>query len=254
MEPLDVIGEGVHAVIRRARYGGQLCAVKCFRTQSYMHREKEVYRCLRASRVDCTHIIGFIEVPSLLLLELAECDLMTFISKRSNCAVGEYWQCIATQIALAVHAIHSISLVHGDIKPRNFLLSSSQVVKLADFEAAFTLDGRLPRPQERGSDVVGTTAFSAPELLRSNACPNLTSDMYAVGVTLLVLATGVEPYSAARSNTERIIQSQYGDPLRFTANRHRVVPQTERVIRGCCAKLPKHRWTAQDLTSYLQSI
>jgi serine/threonine protein kinase, bacterial len=85
---------------------------------------------------------------------------------------------------------HRNGLVHRDVKPENVLVSDDGDVKIADFglvravaEAKITSD----------SVILGTAAYLSPEQVRSgNAGPH--SDVYAAGVLIYELLTGVTPF------------------------------------------------------------
>ena len=93
-------------------------------------------------------------------------------------------------IARAVAALHAAGVVHGDLKPENLALTGDTVT-LLDFGSA-TLD-HAPAP------VGGSIEYMAPELWRG-APITPASDVYALGVLLVELATGRPPFTGeARS-------------------------------------------------------
>ena len=93
---------------------------------------------------------------------------------------------VGLQVCAALQYAHeALGLVHLDIKPANLLLRDG-VVKVADLGISqaegFDGDGR----------VRGTPGFIAPEQLRGQPVDGRT-DIYALGVALVVLATGRLP-------------------------------------------------------------
>ena len=79
-------------------------------------------------------------------------------------------------------------VIHRDIKPSNVLLRSDGTPVLIDFggvRAAWQPGGTA------GATVVGTFGYMAPEQFAGQARP--TSDLYALGATLLHLVTGHPP-------------------------------------------------------------
>jgi CheY-like chemotaxis protein len=95
------------------------------------------------------------------------------------------------QILDAVEAAHErSSLVHGDLKPENVMISRSDDVKIVDFG--------LARPVFRASEqrgaFCGTVPYSSPQRLRGIG-PTIADDVYALGVVLFEMLTGSTPFS-----------------------------------------------------------
>jgi hypothetical protein len=78
-------------------------------------------------------------------------------------------------------------VIHRDIKPANIIVTADGTPRLVDFGAvqAEILD------ETGGSTIVGTAGYVSPEQLMGRAEP--ASDLYALGVTLVHLLTGVPP-------------------------------------------------------------
>ena len=86
---------------------------------------------------------------------------------------------------------HRNGLVHRDVKPENVLISDDGDVKIADF-------GLVRAVAEAGitsaSVILGTAAYLSPEQVSSgDASPR--SDVYAAGVLVYELLTGVTPFT-----------------------------------------------------------
>ncbi len=99
---------------------------------------------------------------------------------------------VATGSALcrALGALHAAGVVHGDVRARNVLRARGQRIVLMDPGAA-ALPARgasASIPLSAGSPA----CFAAPELLQGEP-PSPASDLYALGATLHLLATGALP-------------------------------------------------------------
>ena len=111
---------------------------------------------------------------------------------------------LVRQVALALHEAHRTGLIHRDVKPANVLLTSFGHAKLADFGLAQRLLGLNSRR------LAGTPSFMAPELFKgSPASPQ--SDLYAVGVMLYYLVSGLLPFAAA--SVKAIIHLHHTQPV-----------------------------------------
>ena len=100
---------------------------------------------------------------------------------------------ICHQLIEGVEAMHSVGIIHRDIKPNNIILEPSpngSCVTIMDFGLA-----RLCEPSaalSRTSVIAGTPGYLAPELLLG-ARPAPASDLFALGVVLHQVLTGVRP-------------------------------------------------------------
>ena len=105
---------------------------------------------------------------------------------------------LAIGIALALSQLHGRGLIHKDIKPAHVVVNSATgQVWLLGFGIASPLprERQAPAPPER---IAGTLAYMAPEQTgRMNRSIDSRSDLYALGVTLYQLLTGVLPLTAA---------------------------------------------------------
>ena len=98
-------------------------------------------------------------------------------------------------ICAAVQFAHRQLIVHRDIKPSNVLITGNGEVKLLDFGIATLLDAP-PSADTQARVHPLTPAYAAPEQLRGEAVSTMT-DVYALGVLLHELMTGVRPHGFA---------------------------------------------------------
>ena len=103
-------------------------------------------------------------------------------------------QSVFTQLADALHYMHSAGILHRDIKPANILLDDNGSVYLADFGiASYTDESAI----ERNGRVMGTPIYMSPELCYGHA--SISSDVYALGVLLYQMLTGQAPFEGTDS-------------------------------------------------------
>ena len=103
------------------------------------------------------------------------------------------------EIAAALEEAHNHGILHGDLKPGN-VIATKFGLKLLDFGLARPLDGVPVSDITRTHTVwatglvMGTIPYMAPELLRGEP-GDTRSDLWAMGVVLYEMATGVRPFS-----------------------------------------------------------
>ena len=111
--------------------------------------------------------------------------------------VGRFLR-LAIAVTSALGKLHQRGLIHKDIKPANILVDCADGhVRLTGFGIASRLsrERQAPEPPET---IAGTLAYMAPEQTgRMNRSIDARSDLYALGVTLYQMLTGVLPFTAA---------------------------------------------------------
>jgi len=136
---------------------------------------------------------------------------------------GVYSEAVASkvmkQVLMAVRYLHSMGVVHRDLKLENLLVTETNFdeadVKVADFG----LSALLPRrelQQDEGemkkynklTDMWGTRVYFAPEIYRQRYGPQV--DLWAVGVVLFILLSGHTPF---QSEEEVFSKTRVNDTL-----------------------------------------
>lgn len=98
---------------------------------------------------------------------------------------------IAIQLCDILYAMETMTppIVHRSITPKNLLLKSNGQVYLLDFSTAKV----YIYMQQTDADYRGISGYAAPEQLSSVGQTDWRADIYALGITMYVLLTGIEP-------------------------------------------------------------
>jgi len=105
---------------------------------------------------------------------------------------------IGRQIASAIAAAHRNGVIHRDIKSSNIILEPGDIVKVLDFGLAKiqAVPAATSDPTETASGgFFGTLPYLSPEQARGMQA-DARSDLFALGVVLYEMATGVLPFEA----------------------------------------------------------
>ncbi len=144
-----------------------------------------------------------------------------------------------SQLLGALAAIHSLGIIHRDVKPNNVLVRKDGVVKLTDFGIA-----RLPADVARntGGMAPGTGAYMAPEQVLGKDMDS-RADLYGAAIVLFEMITGVTPFDSPTRNEIMVRTAQVEEtPPSLTS----LVPQAPAVLdllfARALAKDPMHRY------------
>ncbi|MBU4198613.1 MAG: serine/threonine protein kinase [Verrucomicrobia bacterium] len=104
-------------------------------------------------------------------------------------------KCAAEALAYAWDKAH---IIHANIKPEKFLVNADNIVKLDEIGLAKILAAGW-EDSSRGV-ITGTPRYMSPKRLIKKRAPGIPDDIYALGLTLYQLVTGIVPvlYNADR--------------------------------------------------------
>jgi len=198
-------------------------------------------------------------------------NILSWIKKNPEYVGKKLWIKWARQITHAVATFHNMLIIHHDIKPQNILLDEYLNAKIADFGSSCYAPDEFPDcddltiencrfPMEMGLGR-GTQAYCAPELFGSLESYTFATDIYSLGVTLIVMMTGNEPFKNARNNIHMIMCIRKGffgsgahdRELRFL-NGEIAEPKIVDLLTSCVELDPMKRPTVEKILETLMEI
>jgi Protein kinase domain len=166
----------------------------------------------------------------------------------------ELWKSWLTHLLSAIDFLHEAGILHNDIKPHNILLTPSLHPLLTDFAVSTSVSlphspSTLPPPDMH----VGTTVFTAPELLSAEDVPTSPeADMYSLGITMFVAAMGSEPFAWTKSGTQKIMLKKRGNV--FAGAEIRMPLDLVEIVRGLCEVDAGRRWDSSKARRALHQL
>jgi serine/threonine-protein kinase len=97
---------------------------------------------------------------------------------------------IGAGIAAALHAIHEVGVVHGDLRPEHVLMDDSAAVRVPKLTGAGLF---RVAPQEPRTSMRAASKYLAPEAAGGSEL-TAAADVYALGVLVYELYCGVAPF------------------------------------------------------------
>lgn len=162
----------------------------------------DVYR--KLLNISCSNLPQIMEVgekdgKTVLLEEYVQGDTLEEILEGGLLSVAEAKQ-ITRQLCSALWVLHSMGVVHRDVKPENVIIRGNEAV-LIDFDASRIYKNEI----QEDTCILGTTGFAAPEQYGLSQSDG-RADIYALGV-LNIMLTGEHPSrKLAGGRMGRIVQ------------------------------------------------
>jgi serine/threonine-protein kinase len=204
-----------------------------------------------AAKIKSEHVVRVIDVgntdaglPYIVMEYLEGHDLAEVLAGSGKVAPGAAVDFVL-QACEALAEAHAAGFVHRDLKPGNLFLArradGSEIVKVLDFgisKAAIADDvpgGGKPSSLTQTSDVFGSPLYMSPEQLKSARDVDARADVWAIGVILYELCTGVTPFDRATvAETFGSILYEKPEPVRKRAPE--VPIELESAILRCLEK------------------
>jgi len=101
---------------------------------------------------------------------------------------------IVRQAAVGLQEAHRHGLVHRDVKPSNFMVTTQGVVRLLDLGLARFESDQTPEEVTGTGQPMGTIEYMAPEQISDSHKADIRADIYGLGCTFYKLLAGRTPF------------------------------------------------------------
>ncbi|XP_065180909.1 probable serine/threonine-protein kinase DDB_G0284251 isoform X2 [Sycon ciliatum] len=278
-ETEDELGRGSFAVVYKTKWCGLKVAAKALHSILIDRRNQgrdvvlhdfgaEIARMARLRHPHLCQIfgVGMVGTTPAIVVEFMSDTLETM-------SVGARRQDLLQLIryiehtAAGLHYLHSIPMVHHDLKPSNVLVDNG-VAKITDLGLSTLLPSVADQFREAAQSMTqqpGTQLFMPPEALQETesgrARYDLSLDVFSFGVTAMSVLSGVMPS----------IELMFAPRSRQAADgSHVAIPELERrhaefaripdghplkdLVRRCLADPPARRPAAEEIHEFVQGV
>lgn len=164
-----------------------------------------------------------------------------------NCDNGTLWKFIK-DVSSGLSYLHSLDIVHHDIKPDNILITKDGRFVITDFGISTNMRSTLRRNSTRSmnqNSSGGSLPYMGPEMFTSRPESVKATDIWAFGVTLYELITGELPFFG-----------QGGVMMLRGAEAPELDCQDENIValvRACLSKETWDRPTAEEIVTMAET-
>ena len=154
-------------------------------------------------------------------------------------------------IATGMTVAHQVGIVHRDLKPANVLINQDALLKIVDFGVAAAHREGDTQLTKTGY-VIGSPKYMAPEQILGKKVDE-RADIYAEGVILYEMLTGVPPY--ARGDHMSVMYQHVQGRARPPAEINTALPQglSDAVMKAMAVDKNKRFQSMDELRTMLES-
>lgn len=224
----------------------KLCSNFMITTEDKKEIPMEIYLLMRVKHPNIVNVLDVYENEKFFQMIMEKhgsgMDLFEFIDRRP--LMDEKLGCfIFRQIAKAVDYLHSLNILHRDIKDENIIIDQNFHIKLIDFgSATFMEEGKM------FSTFYGTTEYCSPEVLAGNKYHGPELEVWSLGVTLFVLMFFENPFL----DMEDTLRADLMIPQDVTADLESLLMRMldkDPKTRLSMKELLAHDWITQEITN-----
>jgi serine/threonine-protein kinase/endoribonuclease IRE1 len=270
--PDQLLGKGCEGTfVYRGQFDSRQVAVKRLLPECFTFADREV-ALLRESDAHPNVIRYYCMEQDRLFryiaLELCQATLTEYVQGKCDRSLIKPLD-ILKQATSGLEHLHSLDIVHRDIKPHNVLLSvpnnhGEVKAMISDFGLCKKLQvGRVSF--SRRSGVTGTDGWIAPEMLNGDERTTCAVDLFSLGCLFYyVLSNGLHPFGDNLRRQANILSGDYdlGDLQSEEWQIHLLKPLLSAMIsskphdRPTCSAILKHPmfWDSSKILAFFQDV
>lgn len=236
------IGDGAfgRVFLAREEHSGNYVAIKQLKNEDKSRQNDIVYEMQMVSKFNHPHIANykhhfFQDGLLFIVMEYCAAGSLRGLMRKQKVTTSFVWKWMEI-LTDTLQFIHSKGIVHHDIKPDNILFDENRKIKISDFGVANTGGG--------------THAYMAPETLNweTNDERDARVDVYALGVTLLEILTGNNPFYSKSTEEVNLLHDQKDFGISSLPN------WQQEIILKAIAKTPELRFqTMQEFNEAIKA-
>lgn len=253
-EVLESLGEGSYAKVKliKDKKTEELYALKiykrCYLTDELRRQNLNQEISLLAS-LEHPGVVSFIKAVEaknhiyIIMEFVSKVSLHDFIEAQGGRLSEAVTKRVFYQLVKAVEYLHGKSIVHRDLKLQNILLQNIDKVKVIDF--GFACEDQKLRV------FCGTPSYMAPEIVKKIPYKGKAADIWALGVILYKMLTGMFPFKASTeselySKISKIKYNALSVDSKLGADLLRNIFMTDPSKRLKARDILKHKWFYEE--------
>ncbi|KAM9998727.1 hypothetical protein ACTFIY_008379 [Dictyostelium cf. discoideum] len=250
----EVIAAGASGKVYKGIYKGRDVAIKVYSSENFcfnideFDREVTIMSLIDSDHPNFTRFYGANKQNKKYLFHVSELvksgSLRDLLLDKEKPLAYFTQLSIASDIANAMKHLHSIGVIHRDLKSLNVLITEDFSAKVIDFGTSRNVD--LAKHMTLN---LGTSCYMSPELFKGNGYDE-TCDVYAFGIVLWEIIARKEPYENINSWSIPVLVAK-GDRPTIPAD---CPSEYSKLIKACWTDKPKKRPSFKEICETLKNF